>query len=78
MDVNSTQSPGIFRLKMMIIILIVSHFKMLILAKSYAKNLLLHFNSLKIHNVLDNLLVCSKKKVYKNIPFLKIFMINCS
>ena len=35
---------------------------MLVLAESYAKYILLHFNSLKIHNVFGSLSVTKKKK----------------
>lgn len=46
----------------MIIIFIMSHYKRLVLAERHAKCILLHFNSLKIHKVFDNLSVISPKK----------------
>lgn len=40
---------------------------MLVLAESYAKCILLHFNSLKIHNVFGSLSVTKKKKKKESV-----------
>lgn len=39
---------------------------MLVLAESYTKYILLHFNFLKILSVFDSLSVSKNKKIYKN------------